>query len=184
MDGRWVIGSLVLAAGAALAVATASAQDAGTGGTADAPATAADAAAARPATTRRVSSREHDPTLVGGWVASRTLHRNPDGVTTEVDDLVLGANGDWTRRRSIVGTAGDGGGLAGEPESTGGTWFTETAPADGTGGATTTVRTLVLLRAGSAVVEELRSAYDIGEPWDILVLRDAPGGFTVYFRYR
>lgn len=113
---------------------------------------------------RRVVSRRREAALVGGWVAS--VH-DPASFTVTVDDLVLGANGEWTRRVSRVGSDR---GLLAPPEESSGTWFTEES-------------TVVLLDRGSAVDEVLRSPFLIDDRSELLTL-ESEGGPVVYYRYR
>jgi hypothetical protein len=113
---------------------------------------------------RRVISRRREAALVGGWVRSEL-----DAVagTVAVDDLGLGANGEWVRRRSTIS---DETGLAGPPEETNGAWFTQESE-------------LILLARGSAVDEVLRATFQIDDRSERLVL-ELPSGPTTFFRYR
>ncbi|MBN1774379.1 MAG: hypothetical protein JXB32_24170 [Deltaproteobacteria bacterium] len=113
---------------------------------------------------RRVIARRREAALVGGWVAAT---HDPSSSTVTVDDLVLGANGEWTRGQSRVGSDQ---GLLAPPEETSGTWFTEEG-------------TLVLLDRGSAVDEVLRSAFLIDDRSEELTL-EVGGGPVLYYRYR
>ena len=109
-------------------------------------------------------ARRREAALVGGWVAST---HDPASSTVTVDDLVLGANGEWTRR---IGRVASDQGLLEPPEESSGTWFTEEG-------------TVVLLDRGSAVDEVLRSAFLIDDRSEQLTL-EADGGPVLYHRYR
>jgi len=113
---------------------------------------------------RRVVARRREAALVGGWVAST---HDPASATVTVDDLVLGANGEWTRRVSRVGSDQ---GLLAPPAESSGTWFTEEG-------------TVVLLDRGSAVDEVLRSPFSIDDRSERLTL-EADGGPVLYYRFR
>ncbi len=113
---------------------------------------------------RRVVSRRREAALVGGWVRSEL---DATAGTVVVDDLGLGANGEWLRRRSAVR---DDTGLAAPPEEAGGVWFTQDAE-------------LVLLARGSAVDEVLRATFQIDDRSERLVL-ELPAGPATFFRYR
>jgi hypothetical protein len=125
---------------------------------------AASAPPPRVSETSRVVQRRREAALVGGWV-----HSARDQVTGRfsVDDLMLGANGEWVRRTSSVDSTS---GLAAPPAEASGTWFTEEG-------------TLVLLVRGSAVDEVMRAAFQIDDRSERLVL-ELDGGPTTYNRYR
>jgi hypothetical protein len=125
------------------------------------PATVRDAGASE---ARRVITRRREAALVGGWVAST---HDTASYTVTVDDIVLGANGEWTRRTSRISSDQ---GLLAPPDETSGTWFTEET-------------TVVLLDRGSAVDERLRSVYLIDDRSEQLTL-ELDGGPVVYYRYR
>lgn len=140
-----------------------------TDGAPDGPADAGMRAAQAPedtgrAETRRVVARRREAALVGGWVAST---HDAASSTVTVDDLVLGANGEWTRRISRVGSDQ---GLLAPPVESSGTWFTEQG-------------TVVLLDRGSAVDEVLRSPFLIDDRSEQLTL-ESDGGPVLYYRYR
>lgn len=113
---------------------------------------------------RRVVARRREAALVGGWVAST---HDLASRTVTVDDLVLGANGEWIRR---IGRVGSDQGLLEPPEESTGTWFTEEG-------------TVVLLDRGSAVDEVLRSAFLIDDRSEELTL-EVGGEPVLYHRYR
>jgi hypothetical protein len=114
--------------------------------------------------TTRVVQRRREAALVGGWVSSA---RDQGTGRFAVDDLMLGANGEWVRRTSVVDSTS---GLAAPAVEASGTWFTEEA-------------TLVLLARGSAVDEVMRAAYQIDDRSEKLVL-ELDGGPTTFHRYR
>jgi hypothetical protein len=113
---------------------------------------------------RRVISRRREAALVGGWVRSEL---DAATGTVVVEDLGLGANGEWVRRRSTVN---DETGLAGPPEETTGAWFTQESE-------------LILLARGSAVDEVLHATFQIDDRSERLVL-ELPSAPTTFFRYR
>jgi hypothetical protein len=113
---------------------------------------------------RRVVARRREAALVGGWVSST---HDVAAFTVTVDDLLLGANGEWTRRASRVGSDQ---GLREPPTETSGTWFTEEG-------------TVVLLDRGSAVDEVLRSPFLIDDRSEQLTL-EVDGRPVLYYRYR
>jgi len=117
-----------------------------------------------PVEARRGGTRRREAALVGGWVASS---RDPASSTVLVDDLVLGANGEWTRRISRVGSDQ---GLLAPPAESSGTWFTEAG-------------TVVLLDRGSAADEVLRSPYSIDDRSEQLTLESDEEPLR-YYRYR
>jgi hypothetical protein len=114
--------------------------------------------------TTRVVQRRREAALVGGWVSSA---RDQGTGRFAVDDLMLGANGEWVRRTADIDSTS---GLAVPPVEASGTWFTEDA-------------TLVLLARGSAIDEVLRAAYQIDDRSEKLVL-ELDGGPTTFHRYR